>query len=468
MTETTPTASSEAVKLVSKPDSLAVFINWPVNDAQIAACDLLDGTDFSNCKLAFLDPLEFATANGFMSPGGEISETVYISYDESDFLRYLARIKGASETLQRFLANGGLLILRSNIPKSYIKVRKRSSTGTMKYTESVVSAFFWLEDILGVYSFTYAYARTLKYLIPKSPLKQAFGKSAVRCVQTLNSVSKGKLEVVASSGSSLRSPGISRISFDSTAGQVFLIPTFVVKQEHRKLIEAFEQVAISCDSGSSRPRWLDYYEKQVRDFSPCRDMMDEVELQMEALKKQLASLMRKQERYDGLVNLLFESDEELEAAARTALEILGFTCNEPVAGRKTSAFEAYPANDKSLHIMVRTASTETGPVGSGELETLARAIEARTSAIRAKGLLIGNAARSSRPEQRDSWFDDECGQASRREDFCLMPSLVLFTIACYIMTRLDAENIEELKRSIRCDILKCDSLFVLSRRKYAI
>lgn len=470
MTDTMLTASPEGVRLTSVPEGQAVFVNWPVplNDPQVLTCDLLDGTDFSNCKLVFFDPLEFAIANGFVASDVDISEVTYVSYSESDFLRYLARVKGASVALQKFLSNGGLLVIRSNIPKSHIKVRKRSSTGTMKYTESVLSTFFWLEDILGVFSFTYCQTKTLKYRLAKSPLKKVFGKSGVHCVQTLNSISVGKLEVIATSGSSAKAPAVSKIVFDSFTGQVFLIPRFIASEEHKKLISAFEQISESRDSGTLRPRWLDYYENQVRDFSPFGPMMAEVELQIEALKKQLATLRQKQEKYDGLVDLLFESENELEAAARTAMDIIGVTCDQLIRGRKTKAFGAQPVDDKSVRLMIRVVSTNTGPVGADEVETLAEAIAASTSAIKAKGLLIGNAARYIRPEQREQWFDEGAIEASKRLDICLMPGLQLFTMVCYVMTRHDAENIEALKSSLRRDIIDCDSQFVLKRKKYAI
>ncbi len=468
MTEGLSVADQTRVTPERKIEGQAVFINWPVNNDDVEACDLLDGTDFSGCKLAFFDPFEFAVSNGFWSRNDDISEVAYVSFEEIDFLRYLAASKTASETLRAFLRNGGMLTIRANIPKSYIQVRKKSSTGTTRYTESIVSTFFWLEDILGVYSIRYCGARTLKYLMPKNPLKKVFGNVEVRCVQTVNSVGKGKMQAIAGSGTSPKAVAIARITFDSESGQVYLIPKFIIKNEAQHLIEAFEKIYNSRESGSVRPHWLGHYEDQLRQFSPYRPQMDEIELQIEALKKQRGSLMRKQKKFDGVVDLLFESDTELQTAARTALDIMGFDCSAIPHTRKANAFEARPVDDKSTRLMVRAVSTDAGPVPPEEVEKLTQAMKSGTSAIKAKGLLIGNAARSMRPEQRESWFDERCLNEAKREDLCLMPSLVLFTMACYIMTRMDTDNIEKLKNSLQRDIIRCDKLFVLSRKKYVI
>ncbi len=445
-----------------------MFVNWPTQDAVTPFCNLLDGIDFSKQKLVFFDPLRFAIMNRLVAPEADISDVNYASFEERDFVRYLGATRRAAESLQKLLDAGGLLILRSNIPKSHIKVRKRSTAGTRKYTESVISSFFWLEDILGVYSLTYCQAKTLRYTKTKTPLLHVFGKSGVHCQQTLNSASKAQLEVIAVTSGSVNSAAISKLTFEGNSGQIYMVPQFLVKGETEKMIEAFRQIAASTQSGSLRPSWLGYYEKQVKDFSPFRPMIDKVELDTEALKKQMATLVRKQEVYDGLPQLLFESEAELELATRTALEVLGFVCVNPPTGDKTPTFEIHAAEDRGSRILVRSVFTETGPVLGGHVIMLQTALEGRTSAVKAKGMLVGNAARYARPEQRQSWFDEKAIEEAKSSDICLMPSLVLFTMDLYVMTRHDADNLEGLRNSLRRDIIECDSVFILNRKKYAI
>ena len=118
--------------------------------------------------------------------------------------------------------------------------------------------------------------------------------------------------------------------------------------------------------------------------------------------------------------------------------------------------------------MVRTVSTESGGVKLDQVERLKDAIESSLSAITGKGLLVGNPDHSSRPEKRTSWFDETCTERAKDNHICLMPSLVLFTIAIYILTRSNEGNVEDIKFSLRRDIFECDGLFVLSRKKYAV
>ena len=461
-------ASPDGIKLTSNKNPSVAFINWAVNDDQFLSCDLLDGTDFSICKLVFFDPHSFAMSNSFISPDSEISKASYLSLDEPKFLRYLSKIRKALKLIKKLLANGGILVIRSNVPKVHIKVRKRRATGTTHYIKSVVSLFFWLEDILGTYSFTYCQASTIKYLKPKNSFKQIMGNPSVDCVQTLNSVNKGKMEIIASIGKSQQTASISRITFEEHTGQVFLIPRFAVNQEYKKLIETFENISYSRNTGSVRPKWIEYYENQVRDYSPCRDRIKKVETQKEALQKQLAVLFTEQEKYEGLVDMLFENDEELQLAVYTALEILGFECKKGPKGKVLPTFKAYPSGDKTKQILVRTTSTENNSILETEITELKKAVDRSLCSSKPKGILIGNANRSVRPEQREQWFHDSILEENKKHEFCLLPSLVLFTMTCYIMTREDKDNIEELKISLRNDIINCETIFILNRNKYAI
>jgi hypothetical protein len=468
LTDTSLKAGTGKVQLERTPVTPALFINWPVHDSALKACNLLDDVDFTKYKLIFFDPHRFAIANNLVSPEAEISESNYASLSEREIVRYLSGTRRATESLRKFLENDGLLIVRSNIPKSHIKLRKKSSTGTRTYTESVVSSFFWLEDLIGSYSLNYIQAKTLNFVNQKHPLLSIFGKSGVRCVQTLASTKKAEREVIATTGSSATAAAISRLSFETKPGQIFFVPQFLVKGETEKMIEAFELVASSSISGSVRPRWLEYYEKQVRDYSPYRSMIEDVDLKMEALTKQLASLNRKQEVFDGLPQLLFESDLELEMAARTALDILGYVSLLPPSERQMPAFEVHIAGNKGSRLMIRTTHSDSGPVLEDQVIALKTAIEGRTSALPAKGILIGNTARGVRPEDRKEWFDEATIERATSADICLMPSIELFTMACYIMTRHSTPNLEALKTSLRRDIQSCDAAFVLSRKKYAI
>ena len=126
----------------------AVFINWPTGDNSIKHCCLLDGTDISEYEIAFFNPLNMLIENNLWSSEKDISEIEYVSLTEKDFLGFLAKAKHASKTINQFLKNGGIFVIRSNLPKAHIKVRKKTSASIRDYTESVMSVFFSLLSVI--------------------------------------------------------------------------------------------------------------------------------------------------------------------------------------------------------------------------------------------------------------------------------------------------------------------------------
>lgn len=444
------------------------FISWALKTEGVEQFGLLDNKDFSNKKLVFFDPMQFAVSAGLWEPKRDLAESAYVSFDTNKFRQYLEGARTASAHFQTVLKSGGMLIIRGNIPKAFIKVRKRSSAGSTKYTESVISTFFWLEEILGSYSVQSCNATTLKYHMLKNPLNRIIGNVMVKGVQTVLSVGNGKLESIAGSGASLNTAAVSRVTFETHPGQIYFIPEFVIKDEHIGLMQAFEQIYRTKDSGAAKPVWLKYYQDQLRDYSPCKPVLAELDLKIKALRKQEAVLLCKQAENDGIADLLYETNPELEAATRIALEVIGFECTPNTSGAVLAAFEAKPIGEKSQRLMVRTVSTEKGGVKAEQADRLYDAIQVSLSAIESKGALVGNPDHSYQPEKRTSWFEDACIERAKEHHICLMPSLVLFTVAIYILTRTNDSNIEDIKFSLRRDIFECDGLFVLSRKKYAI
>ncbi len=449
-------------------DLRIAFVNWPVDEDNVLSCDLLDGTDLGACSLVFFDPLQFARDHQLWTNVESISETGYVSHSETEFMQYLAGIKKATQSLQAVLANGGTLVIRSNIPKGFIKVHKKSTAAIKGYTETVMPVFYWLEDFLGKYSLQYCNTRTLKFLVPKNPLRNVFSGSAVNCLQTLKAVGKGKREVIAGTGSTFRVPAISKITFDTVPGQIYMIPQFIIKREPEQLIKAFKDVCQSHGSGSVRPRWLTYYENELRHFSPYRAELEKLDLKVEALKKQKTVVLSKQAGIDRLADLLFENESELVDAASTALQTLGFDCAEPAGTKDPGTFGASFRDDTICRAQVSVVGCNRGPVRVDEFHKLLQSIQSNSLRVGLKGILVSNAARSSQPEHREHWFDVECLELSKQHDVCLLPTYELFTIVCYVMTRSSAKNIEKLKLSLRRDIFSCDTQFAVNRKKYAI
>ena len=445
-----------------------MFVNWQVPDERIEQCDLLDGSDFSGCRIVFFDPLEFAVKHGLRSNRSDISEAEYIACNEDAFMRYLAGIKVVSRKINAVLENEGILVIRSQIPNSQFKIRKKSSVGTQSYTESVVSPFFWLEEYLGKYSFNYCSLKTIRFLVRNHPLRKAFSGSAVNLLQTQTKIAEGNVEVIAAGGLTFKSPAISRITFDSMPGQMYLIPQFNVKQEHLHLMDSFRRIAERRALGIDNPKWLDEYEVQLETLNPFRSELERLDREINTLESRKQEILEKMEATMRLVDLLVEIGLGLASAARTGMDTLGFECSPSGIAEDGHTFDLLLEDKNARRAVIRAASDDSGPIHVTEIEKLVEAIESRKLRVRPKGILIGNASRLTPPTERDQWFDPECLDLARRHDFCLIPSFELFTAVCHVLHKAHSEHIDDLKASLRREIIECDSLFVLNRKKYGM
>lgn len=451
-----------------RADLKVMFINWPVPDDSAESCDLLEGTDFSDYGLAFFDPLEFARAHGMRSKDKNISAVEYVSCSEEAFKRYLGGIKTATTSIRELLNNRGVFIIRAQIPNCQFKIRKRSTVGTHNYTESVVSPFFWLEEYLGKYSFQYCNLNTIKFVARNHPLRKALGGYPVNLQQIQTSVDIGHSEVIAASGIGSKSPAITKVSFDHIPGQVYLIPEFHVEMEHVHLVDAFMRVVQKKSFGFETPKWVEAYEVQLKSINPFTEELERLDREINTLESEKNALLEKIEATMRLIDLLVETDEDLTAAARTAMHTLGFRCLETNAETADCTFETLSEQGTGRNSIIRVASTDNGPVGVDELEELKDFIENQNAKPRPKGILIGNASRLVPPTERSKWFDSDCIEKAQHDDVCLLPSYELYMAAFLLLSKLESPHYEEIRTSLLKDMIDCDTQFSINKRKYGI
>ncbi len=465
-----PLAMKDAGKTANTGNtpSKILFVNWPTDQQADHHCDLLAGHDFSDYGIVFLDPLEFAVAHGLRSNCERLSESEYISYNEREFGHFLTGIKRASESLRELLHKGGLLVIRSQIPNSHIKVRKRSSAGSGSYTESVLSAFFWLEDILGKYTFNSCRVKAIRFVAPGDPLSKPFARAGVDCVQTQDFIEKGQREVVAAGGAYFKDPVVSRIVCDDWRGLVYVIPKFRVLHEERMLVEAFQQIVGCHKRQSRRPTWITRYNTELDELSPFKSDIDLAKAQLEAIHIQLTKLQRKQDDLRRVTSILYQCREELTSAVSIALALLEYDVRVLDACENGQVLEAVEKGTKGARVIFMAAACDEGPLPSSNLVQLIDIVDKQQSNVRVKGVLIGNADRSKPPEERTAWFDQDCLELARQSDLCLLPTLELFTIVSHLLRRSDSSNLKSIKASIRRDIFACDSHFELNRKKYGL
>jgi hypothetical protein len=87
---------------------------------------------------------------------------------------------------------------------------------------------------------------------------------------------------------------------------------------------------------------------------------------------------------------------------------------------------------------------------------------------RAKGIVVGNPQRQSRPEERETWFDQETIQAAQRHDFCLLPVSELLLIAGFMLEKHEASNRDILYSALAKDLTICDTEFKLNSKRYGL
>jgi len=464
--ESTQLSSAVNDNRAKNDPSEEIFVNWPVK-AELDSCDLMhDSSLIKDCQVAFFNPLEFALAHGLRSNGNDISEAEYISYTENEFVKYLSAVKPAVAALQRHLVDGGILVIRSNIPNSQLRIRKKSSIGTGSYTESLVSAFFWLEEFLGKYLFEYRNLKTIRFEMQNHPLRRVFQSVGVSCLQTQNAIRKGCVEVVANTGATPRRAAISKITYENTPGQVYLIPQFLVQDEAELLIQAFRRVLHNDRYGLERPNWLTEYESQLDVINPYRKQLDELDQKMKGLEEEKARILSKIEEVMRLVDLLVEAGPDLESAARTAMELIGFSIPEGPCRNTGDLFEVSVRGDVIERAFVKVSSSESSPIRLREIEELKDAIDSSGKRVKPKGILVGNASLKVPPTNRDVWFDMECQNFARQHDICLMPSFSLFAAASHCLSKSGTSLVHEIRNSIQREILDSDNPYEFNRKKY--
>ena len=450
-------------------DSRVVFINWPVQDGAYVSCDLTDGTDFSGAKIAFLDPLEFAVRHGFWTDRENIGNSEYTSFSEQQFKQYLRGVKLASQTLQLFLERGGMLVLRGNIPNAHIKVRRRSSSGSQTYTEAIVSSFFWLEEIIGGYSLQYCRQRTIKYQRRIHPLKKAFGECEVACLQTLHGVAKGQLETIATPGSSVaRGAAVARIDLSPLSGQVFLIPQFIIPQEHVRLVEAFSQLAGADLAVGNRPAWVDDVEDDLDRISPYPAKIEQTERHIQALKRQSQGFRQNHGEILAPRRCAVRGQRGVAHSVHIALQLLGFEFSRQDHGPGNETCQTKIDKDT----IRRADCPHDQPRRRGGRGRPCRRITVGGRIEQSQGHAEGDSGRKclpgAAPSFRNSCFELEAITEASQADFCLMSTDELFEAVRYVVSRLGSDQMENIAASLRKDIIDCTGEFRLNRKKYAI
>lgn len=468
MTQSTATKNKPSSTNGTTPVQTSMFIDWGEPVDLLDSCSLFDETDFTNCDLVFFDPYQFALSKGLRTKEKELGEVEYIDLDEKHFIEYLRQAKQAAEKFKNLLQNDGSLIIRSGIPKGHIKVSKRTSASVRSYTESVLSTFFWMDEVLGKSSFQECQAKILKYPQRDMPLVEVFRDCMVECHQAQISIGRGFTRVLAIGGPSGKLPLITKVSLKPEPGQIYFIPKFLVKDETEKLITAFAMMKTVVEPDYSKPTWLGYYEKQVFEHNPLSRKIEEIDLQIDALAKQRGVLLIKLSAGTSLPSILWEKGPKLRQTVKAAFDILDLEVNFSQADQDKITLEGPIENKLYRKVIISVAEPNAEPIPAHVVEEFVTLLDKRPKHPKAKGIMVGNGKCSFPPEKRDVWFDQAGVTVAQAREVCLITVLDLFTAAALVLSRSGTENQKLIKSSLVKDILAGEGLFELNRTKYGI
>ncbi len=444
-----------------------LFCDWPTDLDQHDRSTLFELNNINNYDIIFFDPLNFAIANGLRQNDTDLWVAEYTSLSERRFMKLLASVKVIVAQIKDFLNRGGVLVLRSNIPNSHIKVMKKSAVGMqIKYTESVTSLFFWLNDFIDRYSFQYGSDYTIRFLDTHHSLYRVFKEIPVKCLQTQNLIPRDNVFVIADSGTYGHQPVITRVTYPPSPGDLYLIPYFLVPEEADKLVEAFVAIWKEKKYGPFRPDWLTAFDKRLRNVNPYTNQLILNDQEMTKLEQQRQILMEKQDRIQQLADMLYKEGDDLKMAIEKAFKILGFQMPSlpgPLAG---SGFDFYLRDETGIEIVCLIGASKTDPVQFDLFGEMVAQLEQSQRADKPKGLLIANAPYELPPNKRPAAFCEDIMHQNIVNGFCLMSTTRLFDLACLVLENWGYSRVGVIKESIRSDLNECTGLYEINSRRY--
>ncbi len=467
MTQAVTTKETPSVKNTATEKSV-IFIDWDQSVDTFESGTLFDKTDFTKHDLVFVDLYQFALKNGLRTKDKEFKVAEYIDLDENQFINYLKRSKIVAEKFKAVLKNDGTLVFRSGIPKGHIKVRKRTSASIRAYTESVLSTFFWMDEVLGKSTFQDCVTKFLNYPDRNAPLFEVFGNCVVESRQAQISIGRGYRQVIATGGPTGKLPLVTKVSLSPEPGQIYFIPRFMVEDEQQKLITALTMLKDIAEPDYSKPTWLDYYEKQITDQNPLSQDIDLIDAQIEALTKQRIVLTQKISEGAILPELLWEKGPRLRQAVQSAFKYLGLELKVLEHLQEEVTIEGPIEDEHYQKLIIKAFDPAAETISVNIVENFLTKLSDRPKHPKPKAIIIGNGQCLLPPEKRTDWFDRAGILAARKQEVCLLTVLDLYTIAALVLARTGSDSQALIKKSLVKDLFATEGLFELNRSKYGL
>lgn len=448
--------------------SRVLYCDWTEAPQSADRTSLFELTDLADYDIVFFDPLSFAAQVDLRKNTSEIYKTEYFTRTEDELRTFVASARLASEILRDFVIGGGIFVIRSIIPKSYIKVTKKSIVGVIsnKYTESVVSPFYWLEEFFGKFSCEYSIEHSFAYIAPRSRIYKAFGQvpAESHCAVTL---SRSEFQyVIAESPHEPYHPLIYAVSGRHGLGDTYVIPKFLIEDEAQKLADVFADIHKHKTSGIDYPFWVDRFEQKLNKANPFNRQVFDIDKEIEHLRRKRAHLFEQSEDIRELLHLVYSRDEDLKYAVKKAFEIIGFQFPAVPESLKEVPFDLYMRNDSAPNIAVDMYASEKFAIDMEEYQETMGNVDACNREDKPRIIIVANAANTVVPNKRVQEFADEVIRNNQSRGYSLLSSVKLFELACTVLDSQESPNLNELQESIQKDILDSRGEFRVDMRKY--
>jgi hypothetical protein len=200
---------------------------------------------------------------------------------------------------------------------------------------------------------------------------------------------------------------------------------------------------------SPAPGWIELEPYVLPKEQKIREELLRIEATIQSIQKEKEAKQQALLEEVALKRLLYEKGKPLESAVRDALRIMGFEVShfddgksefdvvlECAEGRLIGEVEGKDGNAINIDKMRQLEMNIHEDFDREEVSNLA------------KGALIGNAYRFTKPDERDDFFTAKCLTAAERSQTALIRSVDLFSIAKYLTGNLDKGFAKKCRQAI--------------------
>jgi hypothetical protein len=200
---------------------------------------------------------------------------------------------------------------------------------------------------------------------------------------------------------------------------------------------------------SPAPEWTDLEQFILPGEQRIRQDLLKVEARIESIQKEKEAKQQELLQEVAFKRLLYEKGKPLEAVIRDALQILGFDVSHFDNGE--SEFDVVFECDEG-RLIGEAEGKDNRPINIDKLRQLEMNIHedyAREEVKEmAKGALIGNAYRLTKPDDRSDFFTEKCLTAAQRSQTALLRSTDLFNIVKYLTAKNDKDFAKRCRQTI--------------------